>query len=375
MSSSSRPACRSPPSSPAAPRAFEVSEVRPQVSGVIRAPLFTEGSIVRAGPDALPDRPEPLSGRASPRRRPTSPAPQANREAARRPRPPATSRSPTMRGGQPAGLYRRRAPRRGQAAAAVAQNRAALETAQINLRFTRVPAPISGRIGRSLVTTGALVTANQADPLDHDPAARPDLRRHPAVERRAARAAPRARQPAASTPAAAAVRLHARGRQRLRPRRHGRVRRGGGRSEHRHGDAARHASPIRRACCCPACTSARASPRRPAPTPSWCRSRRVARSAGQCDGDGGRPRQQGACCAPGQGRPHGRRQMAGHRRPQAGRQGDRRGPRQGQAAARRCRPVPAGSPPARSAAGSGAGGGGPAAAAAARPAGGAEAAR
>ena len=41
----------------------------------------------------------------------------------------------------------------------------AADTAQINLRFTRVPAPITGRIGRSLVTTGALVTANQTDPL------------------------------------------------------------------------------------------------------------------------------------------------------------------------------------------------------------------
>ena len=40
-----------------------------------------------------------------------------------------------------------------------------LETARINLRYTSIPAPISGRIGRSLSTVGALVTANQADPL------------------------------------------------------------------------------------------------------------------------------------------------------------------------------------------------------------------
>jgi membrane fusion protein (multidrug efflux system) len=52
-----------------------------------------------------------------------------------------------------------------QAAANVQQTSAALETARINLRFTRVPAPITGRIGRSLFTTGALVTAGQADPL------------------------------------------------------------------------------------------------------------------------------------------------------------------------------------------------------------------
>jgi membrane fusion protein (multidrug efflux system) len=52
-----------------------------------------------------------------------------------------------------------------QAAASVAQTQAALETAQINLRFTTVPAPISGRIGRSLFTVGALVSATQTDPL------------------------------------------------------------------------------------------------------------------------------------------------------------------------------------------------------------------
>ena len=52
-----------------------------------------------------------------------------------------------------------------QAAAAVAQAKAALDTANINLRFTSVPAPIGGRIGRSIATTGALVTAGQADAL------------------------------------------------------------------------------------------------------------------------------------------------------------------------------------------------------------------
>jgi membrane fusion protein (multidrug efflux system) len=52
-----------------------------------------------------------------------------------------------------------------QAAAQVAQAQAALQTAQINLNYTRVPAPITGRIGRSLVTTGALVTSGQTTPL------------------------------------------------------------------------------------------------------------------------------------------------------------------------------------------------------------------
>src|ERR1700744_1543329 len=52
-----------------------------------------------------------------------------------------------------------------QATAQVAQNKAALDTAKINLQFTTVPAPITGRIGRSLATTGALVTVGQTDPL------------------------------------------------------------------------------------------------------------------------------------------------------------------------------------------------------------------
>ncbi|HEX6660860.1 MAG TPA: efflux RND transporter periplasmic adaptor subunit, partial [Sphingomicrobium sp.] len=52
-----------------------------------------------------------------------------------------------------------------QADASVAQNGAALRAAQVNVRFTRVPAPITGRIGLSNVTEGALVTANQADPM------------------------------------------------------------------------------------------------------------------------------------------------------------------------------------------------------------------
>lgn len=51
------------------------------------------------------------------------------------------------------------------AEAAVHQAQAALEAAKINLEYTKVTAPISGRIGRSRVTEGAIVTAYQATPL------------------------------------------------------------------------------------------------------------------------------------------------------------------------------------------------------------------
>jgi len=52
-----------------------------------------------------------------------------------------------------------------QAEASIASDRAAIRAAQINLGYTRVNAPIAGRIGRSTVTAGALVTANQPGPL------------------------------------------------------------------------------------------------------------------------------------------------------------------------------------------------------------------
>ena len=54
---------------------------------------------------------------------------------------------------------------RDQANAAVAIAQAAVKVAQVNLDYTKVYAPISGRIGRSLVTEGALVTASQEQPM------------------------------------------------------------------------------------------------------------------------------------------------------------------------------------------------------------------
>jgi membrane fusion protein (multidrug efflux system) len=52
-----------------------------------------------------------------------------------------------------------------QAIAGVAQKQAALEMARINLEYTSIRAPIAGRIGKSSITAGALVTANQPEPL------------------------------------------------------------------------------------------------------------------------------------------------------------------------------------------------------------------
>lgn len=142
--------------------AYQMSEVRPQVSGIIRKRFFTEGSLVRAGQTLYEIDPRLYRASANEARANLASA-QANAEATRvraeRYRPLAEAEAVSKQD------YTDAAAQARQAAAAVAQGRAQLETAQINLRFTSVPAPISGRIGRSLFTEGALVTSNQADPL------------------------------------------------------------------------------------------------------------------------------------------------------------------------------------------------------------------
>ena len=142
--------------------AYESSEVRPQVSGVIHARLFTEGGLVRQGQPLFQIDPSLYRASANQAQANLMSA-QASAEAAtakaERYRPLAAMEAVSKQ------EYTDALAQSRQAVAAVAQARAALETARINLRFTTVPAPISGRIGRSLFTTGALVNANQADPL------------------------------------------------------------------------------------------------------------------------------------------------------------------------------------------------------------------
>lgn len=142
--------------------AYETSEVRPQVSGIVQARLFTEGAFVRQGQTLYQIDPrlyeaaqaEALATVASAR------AVEAGaRIRADRLRPLARMEAVSQQDFTDAQASA------STAAAAIAQGRATLDTAQINLRFTRVAAPISGRIGRSAFTTGALVSAAQAMPL------------------------------------------------------------------------------------------------------------------------------------------------------------------------------------------------------------------
>jgi membrane fusion protein, multidrug efflux system len=142
--------------------AFQVSDVRPQVSGVILKRLFQEGSVVRQGQTLYQIDPSIYAAQRA--------QASANLQSAR-----ANSVAARTKAQRYAPLAKMEAISKQdytdavaaarQADASVAQNSAALRAAQVNMRFTRVPAPITGRISLSNVTEGALVTANQTDAL------------------------------------------------------------------------------------------------------------------------------------------------------------------------------------------------------------------
>ncbi len=142
--------------------AYETSEVRPQVNGLVLARLFQEGDFVRAGQplyriDAAPYQAQVASARAALARARSAIA---------------SSRALARRYGELVKInaiskqdFENATTSAQQAEADVAAQQAALRTAQIDLARTTVKAPIAGRIGRSTFTTGALVTAAQTDPL------------------------------------------------------------------------------------------------------------------------------------------------------------------------------------------------------------------
>jgi len=147
---------------PARISAYQMSEVRPQVSGVIRRRLFQEGSIVHQGQTLYqidPSLYQAQVSQASANVQSARATADAARARASRYKPLAAMEAVSKQD------YTDALSQARQAEAAIAQNNAALRTAQINLRYTRVPAPITGRIGLSAFTEGALVTANQAEAL------------------------------------------------------------------------------------------------------------------------------------------------------------------------------------------------------------------
>jgi len=141
---------------------YETSDVRPQVDGIIRARLFTEGDYVRAGQPLYKIDPIAYEARV------------ANAQAAL-----AKARASTIGAEGQVRRYAQLVKRdfvsrqlyddalaaAGAARADVKAQAATLRSAQIDLDRTVIRAPISGRIGRSLFTTGALVKAGQDDAL------------------------------------------------------------------------------------------------------------------------------------------------------------------------------------------------------------------
>jgi membrane fusion protein, multidrug efflux system len=133
---------------PGRTESYRVSDVRPQVSGVIQRRLFTEGGTVKAGQPLYQIDPAPYIAALN------------NAKAAL-----ATAKAKYERY---AALVKQLAVARqdfDDAKAAYLQAKANADTAAINLGYTKVAAPISGRISRSAVTEGALVTADQATAL------------------------------------------------------------------------------------------------------------------------------------------------------------------------------------------------------------------
>jgi membrane fusion protein (multidrug efflux system) len=142
--------------------AFRIAEVRPQVEGIIKKRLFTEGSQVVAGQPLY--QIDDATYRAAVLRAEASLASaEAQLNAARL----LTERYGPLheRGVVSKQDYDNAVAASTSAEAAVAAAKAALEAARIDLSYTQVRSPISGRIGRSLVTEGALVTRNQEQPL------------------------------------------------------------------------------------------------------------------------------------------------------------------------------------------------------------------
>jgi membrane fusion protein (multidrug efflux system) len=142
--------------------AYLIAEVRPQVGGIIQKRLFTEGADVNAGEVLYQIDPATYQAAYNSARAALARA-EANLNPAR------------LKAERYEELVKINAVSQQdfddasaalkQAEADVEAGKAAVETARINLAYTKVTAPISGRIGRSSVTNGALVTASQSAAL------------------------------------------------------------------------------------------------------------------------------------------------------------------------------------------------------------------
>jgi membrane fusion protein (multidrug efflux system) len=141
---------------------YLVAEIRPQVNGLIQKRLFVEGSDVKAGQVLYQIDPAPfqasLNNAQAALGRSQASVPSI-RSRVERYKELLTERAVSQQD------YDDAASALNQAEADIQYWKATVETAKINLGYTEVKAPISGRIGRSSVTDGAIVTAYQPVPL------------------------------------------------------------------------------------------------------------------------------------------------------------------------------------------------------------------
>jgi membrane fusion protein (multidrug efflux system) len=147
---------------PGRTNAWLMAEVRPQVTGIVKERLFTEGSLVEAGQplyqlDDASYRADYNSARASLARA------EATLEVTRLNATRAEELIKTNAVSRQDHENAIAALREAEADVGVAQ--AALASSRVEFNYARITSPIAGRIGKSTVTQGALVTADQAQPL------------------------------------------------------------------------------------------------------------------------------------------------------------------------------------------------------------------
>lgn len=142
--------------------AFRIAEVRPQVSGIILKRNFTEGADVLAGQSLYQIDPATYQAAYS-----SAKGDESKAQAAAAIAHLTVKRYVPLLGTKYISQqdYDQAVATARQADAEVMATKAAVESARINLAYTKVTSPISGRIGKSSVTEGALVTNGQSDAL------------------------------------------------------------------------------------------------------------------------------------------------------------------------------------------------------------------
>src|SRR6266404_2072164 len=139
--------------------AVNAVEVRPRVSGYLQSVHFKEGAIVRQGDLLFQIDPRPFQAEVDRLKGDLS---QAKAQRSRAQSDFERAEHLHNNDGMSAEEYDRRAAVRNEAEARIASTEAALRGAELNLEFTRVKAPITGRVGRAEITEGNLVESGAA---------------------------------------------------------------------------------------------------------------------------------------------------------------------------------------------------------------------